>query len=202
MLARHAEDLFWIGRYVERAEDTARLLDVTHQTALEGGVRSSDELWRELLEVLYLDDVFADDAEPESVTRFLVADRDHDPDFVARMNVLHVEHGAGEQYAAAMGMEEALRIEGQVFLEVESTTVVLDEEVATRQETGDDQLDRLVAAGDDVRHRSRDRRRCRSDPLCFRLAWLRRGELQHRPSAHLLHRVRSSAGAGLTLTSR
>lgn len=77
MLARHAEDLFWIGRYLERAEDTARLLDVTHQSALEGGARSSEELWRELLEVLYLDDVFSEDAEPETVTTFLVTDRSH-----------------------------------------------------------------------------------------------------------------------------
>jgi uncharacterized alpha-E superfamily protein len=35
MLARHAEDLLWIGRYLERAEDTARLLDVTYHTTLE-----------------------------------------------------------------------------------------------------------------------------------------------------------------------
>ena len=32
MLARNAEALYWIGRYVERADDTARILDVTvHQ---------------------------------------------------------------------------------------------------------------------------------------------------------------------------
>ncbi len=35
MLARHAEDLFWIGRYLERAEDTARLLNVTYHSSLE-----------------------------------------------------------------------------------------------------------------------------------------------------------------------
>ena len=28
MLSRIAESLYWIGRYVERAEDTARILDV------------------------------------------------------------------------------------------------------------------------------------------------------------------------------
>jgi len=28
VLSRIAEALFWVGRYVERAEDTARLLDV------------------------------------------------------------------------------------------------------------------------------------------------------------------------------
>jgi uncharacterized alpha-E superfamily protein len=35
MLSRVAESLFWIGRYVERAEDTARLLDVHFHEALE-----------------------------------------------------------------------------------------------------------------------------------------------------------------------
>ena len=35
MLARHAESLFWAGRYIERAESTARLLDVTYHTHLE-----------------------------------------------------------------------------------------------------------------------------------------------------------------------
>lgn len=75
MLSRHAEDLFWIGRYLERAEDTARLLDVTQQSALEtGGGRGTDEIWAELLEVLYLDDVFDDAPSPEAVHRFLVSD--------------------------------------------------------------------------------------------------------------------------------
>ena len=35
MLSRIAESLFWIGRYVERAEDTARLLDVHFHQLLE-----------------------------------------------------------------------------------------------------------------------------------------------------------------------
>ena len=35
MLSRVAEALFWIGRYVERAEDTARLLDVHFHDVLE-----------------------------------------------------------------------------------------------------------------------------------------------------------------------
>ncbi len=35
MLSRIAESLFWIGRYVERAEDTARLLEVQTQLMLE-----------------------------------------------------------------------------------------------------------------------------------------------------------------------
>ncbi|MGZ6869322.1 MAG: alpha-E domain-containing protein [Frankiaceae bacterium] len=35
MLSRIAESLFWIGRYVERAEDTARLLEVHVSTMLQ-----------------------------------------------------------------------------------------------------------------------------------------------------------------------
>ena len=34
MLSRTADHLFWMNRYTERAENTARLLDVNYQTAL------------------------------------------------------------------------------------------------------------------------------------------------------------------------
>ena len=34
MLSRTASDLYWVGRHVERAENTARLLDVTYRTSL------------------------------------------------------------------------------------------------------------------------------------------------------------------------
>ncbi len=41
MLARHAEALFWTGRYLERAEDTARMLDVTYHGLLGVAARGS-----------------------------------------------------------------------------------------------------------------------------------------------------------------
>ena len=34
MLSRTADHLFWMSRYTERAENTARLLDVNYQTSL------------------------------------------------------------------------------------------------------------------------------------------------------------------------
>jgi uncharacterized alpha-E superfamily protein len=34
MLSRTADHLFWMSRYTERAENTARMLDVNYQTAL------------------------------------------------------------------------------------------------------------------------------------------------------------------------
>ncbi len=36
MLSREADSCFWIGRYVERAEATARMLDVHYHATLEG----------------------------------------------------------------------------------------------------------------------------------------------------------------------
>ena len=35
MLSRIADSLFWLARYTGRAEDTARILDVTFHTLLE-----------------------------------------------------------------------------------------------------------------------------------------------------------------------
>lgn len=55
MLARNAESLYWIGRYVERADDTARILDVTVHQLLEDSSVDPDQASRTLLRVLGID---------------------------------------------------------------------------------------------------------------------------------------------------
>ncbi|CDP89049.1 MULTISPECIES: alpha-E domain-containing protein [Mycolicibacterium] len=55
MLARNAESLYWIGRYVERADDTARILDVTVHQLLEDSSVDPDVASRTLLRVLGID---------------------------------------------------------------------------------------------------------------------------------------------------
>ncbi|MCV2393943.1 alpha-E domain-containing protein [Actinotalea sp. M2MS4P-6] len=52
MLSRIAESLFWIGRYVERADDTARMLDVHVQMLLEDPWAEEDLVCRTLLLVM------------------------------------------------------------------------------------------------------------------------------------------------------
>ncbi|MGH9284992.1 MAG: alpha-E domain-containing protein [Acidimicrobiales bacterium] len=52
MLNRIAEALFWMGRYVERAEDTARILDVHVLHLLEGPSVSEGAACRSLLGVM------------------------------------------------------------------------------------------------------------------------------------------------------
>ncbi len=50
MLSRTADHLFWMARYVERAENTARMLDVNHQTSLlPQSERNAEQGWRALL---------------------------------------------------------------------------------------------------------------------------------------------------------
>jgi uncharacterized alpha-E superfamily protein len=56
MLSRIAESLFWIGRYVERAEDTSRILDVHIHHLLEAPVTSEAELCQSLLAIMGLGD--------------------------------------------------------------------------------------------------------------------------------------------------
>ncbi|RZQ65143.1 alpha-E domain-containing protein [Amycolatopsis suaedae] len=52
MLARNAESLYWIGRYVERADDTARILNVSVHQLLEDASVDPDQASRQLLAVL------------------------------------------------------------------------------------------------------------------------------------------------------
>ena len=59
MLSRIAESLYWIGRYVERAEDTARILDVHLQRMLADPWVQEEQACRSLLGVMGMT---ADDA--------------------------------------------------------------------------------------------------------------------------------------------
>ncbi len=77
MLARHAESLFWAGRQIERAEDTARMLDVTYHGLLEAMPWEAERAWQDLLRVLWLDRPFAERQQgvrAATVSKFLVFD--------------------------------------------------------------------------------------------------------------------------------
>ena len=52
MLSRIAESLFWIGRYIERSDGTARILDVHLQLLLEDPWIEEDLACRSLLSVM------------------------------------------------------------------------------------------------------------------------------------------------------
>ena len=81
MLSREADALFWMGRYLERAEATARIVDVQYHAALESPLPSSDpaSLWRSILEISDDDVIFrARYGEPNErdLIQFMVFDLD------------------------------------------------------------------------------------------------------------------------------
>jgi uncharacterized alpha-E superfamily protein len=78
MLSRTADHLFWMARYTERAENTARMLGVSLQTSLLPQPEASVELlWRGMLGICELQaqyDARFPRLEPQSVIAFMATD--------------------------------------------------------------------------------------------------------------------------------
>ena len=61
MLSRTADHLFWMARYMERAENTARMLDVNYQTSLlPQSADMAEQGWRGLLSISELTWAFSE----------------------------------------------------------------------------------------------------------------------------------------------
>ncbi|MBI3230725.1 MAG: alpha-E domain-containing protein [Burkholderiales bacterium] len=79
MLSRTADHLFWMARYTERAENAARMLDVTFQTALlPQSKESAAQSWHAMLGISELQaayDAKHDKLTTKNVIDFLVQDR-------------------------------------------------------------------------------------------------------------------------------
>jgi uncharacterized alpha-E superfamily protein len=76
MLARAAENLYWMARYLERAENIARLINSTTHVLLDLPPGASFG-WANLIEIAGLDNLFHQfypDADEESIMRFLIED--------------------------------------------------------------------------------------------------------------------------------
>ncbi|MDD5472493.1 MAG: alpha-E domain-containing protein [Sideroxydans sp.] len=76
MLARVAENLYWMARNLERAENTARLINSTTYVLLDLP-HGATFGWKNLAEIAGLDDLFAriyPEANEESIMRFLIED--------------------------------------------------------------------------------------------------------------------------------
>ncbi|WDR06657.1 alpha-E domain-containing protein [Devosia rhodophyticola] len=81
MLGRTAQHLFWLSRYVERAENMARLLDVGYRMSLtarrEGG---ASEHMLSMMQAAEVEEAFAakyDQADLDSVVHFMMFDPDN-----------------------------------------------------------------------------------------------------------------------------
>ena len=78
MLSRTADHLFWMARYMERAENTARMLDVNYQMSLlPQSEEAAERGWRGLLSINEISGDFAKrnaKVTPSSVIDYMVND--------------------------------------------------------------------------------------------------------------------------------
>ena len=81
MLSRTADHLFWMSRYMERAENLARLLDVTWQMSLvPQSLDAVNQSWNAIIALNSLEETYAakySTVNAENVLRFMVSDADN-----------------------------------------------------------------------------------------------------------------------------
>src|SRR6202451_3754568 len=118
MLSRVAESLYWMSRYLERAEHPARLLDVDLQLRLDQSPKNSSGRWLRLLEASQVPAPEDGQIDPATLTHILTLDRDNSSSILscvaaARENLRQVR----EQCSTEM-WEQLNRL----YLQVNSTT--------------------------------------------------------------------------------
>lgn len=81
MLSRTADHLFWMSRYIERAENLARLLDVTWQMSLvPQSAEAANQSWNAIVALNSLEETFTAkyaSVSGENVLKFMVSDPDN-----------------------------------------------------------------------------------------------------------------------------
>jgi uncharacterized alpha-E superfamily protein len=125
MLSRIAESLFWTGRYLERADDTARLLDVQINQLLEGANIAESAVAKGLLSVMGVPSNLAEEPTLRQVTAALSASRDEPSSIYSSLR------GAREN---ARGIRES--ISSELWECLNATLVALDARGASGDEMG------------------------------------------------------------------
>lgn len=118
MLSRTADHLFWMSRYTERAENTARMLDVNYQTSLLPQSAAVAELgWQGLLSISELLPAYTarhGDVTARAVMEFMVKDENNPSSIVSCLRA------ARENARAVRGTltTEVWETQNQTWLEV------------------------------------------------------------------------------------
>ena len=118
MLSRTADHLFWMSRYTERAENTARMLDVNYQTSLLPQSAAVAQLgWQGLLSISELVPAYQakhGDITPQAVMEFMVKDETNPSSIISCLRA------ARENARAVRGSltTEVWETQNQTWLEV------------------------------------------------------------------------------------
>ena len=118
MLSRTADHLFWMSRYTERAENTARMLDVNYETSLLPQSAAAAQVgWQGLLSISELLPSYTEkhgEVTPRSVMEFMVRDEDNPSSIISCLRA------ARENARAVRGTltTEVWETQNQTWLEV------------------------------------------------------------------------------------
>jgi uncharacterized alpha-E superfamily protein len=119
MLSRTADHLYWMARYTERAENTARMLDVAVQTSmLPQSNADAESGWRAMLGISELEQAFEakyDVLDSRNVLEFMISDPDNASSIVSCLT------GARENARAVRGVltTEVWETHNATWLEVQ-----------------------------------------------------------------------------------
>ena len=86
MLSRTADNLYWMARHMERAENTARLLNAQHHSSmLPNAEDSAHRQWKSILDLFELDQFAIDEKKllPKSVLRFMVEEHKNESSIIS-----------------------------------------------------------------------------------------------------------------------
>ena len=75
MLSRVADSLYWMSRYIERAEHTSRLLAVKLETMVEQSREDAQASWSRVIAALSAETIAADRSDPFAAVQALAFDR-------------------------------------------------------------------------------------------------------------------------------
>ena len=136
MLSRVADSLYWMSRYLERAEHTTRLLDVNLNLMLDESAVSADRRWQRVLQALGNPKDIAWKGDPYELTRTLCFDDDATQSIIslitmARENARHVrEQISTEQWHRLNSLYLAITLPG-IYKTPEPGTMAIDTEQPT-----------------------------------------------------------------------
>lgn len=101
MLSRTADHLYWMARYTERAENTARMLEVNYQMSLmPQSEETAQAAWQAMLDVSELSEAFSQNYSsltPNNVLSFMTVDADNPS------SIMQCLHAARENARAVRG---------------------------------------------------------------------------------------------------
>jgi uncharacterized alpha-E superfamily protein len=86
MLSRVADSLYWMSRYLERAEHTARLLAVKLEITAEQSREEAEASWARVISAATAEDHPAIDPDPLKITRLLAFDPACDTSLLSSLN--------------------------------------------------------------------------------------------------------------------